>query len=200
MWLCLLAVCPLGHIMQLKNSWGLAYNIRFLPLLSIWGLNLLLARVGVFRKWSNNTNTILPIYIEACYTVCNIAIIVHEGSFQALEWDHLAFLCTALIPTRAQNPVNYGRDLAACLAMTSSCCFWAVWLSKSSPELCLSTSKHNNMPTRQWPKVYDLCHTFCTQKPTDMQEMHTIFVQFLHVCGVLYLLNMLQNLTPLATA
>ena len=38
---------------------------------------------------------------------------------------------------------------------------------------------------RQWPEVYDLCHTFLNvarvRKHTDMRELHVFHVQFSHV-------------------
>ena len=49
-------------------------------------------------------------------------------------------------------------------------------------------------PTRQWPKVYDLCHTFLhvtlARKHTDMQELQAKRVQFSHSKCVQFLMPM----------
>ena len=44
---------------------------------------------------------------------------------------------------------------------------------------------HEAFCSRQWPEVYDLCHTFLhvarVRKHTDMRELHVFRVQFSHV-------------------
>ena len=45
--------------------------------------------------------------------------------------------------------------------------------------------QNDQVAARQWPEVYDLCHTFLNvvlvRKNTDMLELHRKRVQFLHV-------------------
>ena len=52
---------------------------------------------------------------------------------------------------------------------------------------CFSCCVMSGMKIRQWPKVYDSCHTFLhvalVRKHTNMRELHVFRVQFSHACN-----------------